>query len=66
MAVVSGESEPSCVPLPAGGYDCEFVDSPPDSLECPVCLLILKEPHLLSCCGVKICQSCVSGVSLIC
>ena len=53
-----------CSPLPLGGHDCEFVDSPPESWECPVCLLVLREPHLLSCCGVKICQSCISGVRL--
>ncbi len=42
---------------PAGGYeDSVFVEVPPDSLACPVCLLVLKEPHLLSCCGAHICE----------
>ena len=54
--------EVSCAPLPQGGYDYEFVDSPPDTWECPVCLITLRDPHLLSCCGVKICQSCIEGV----
>ena len=54
--------EVSCAPLPQGGYDYEFVDSPPDTWECPVCLSTLRDPHLLSCCGVKICQSCIEGV----
>ena len=50
---------PSCQPLPdlTGGYDDnDFVDSPPESLKCPVCLLVLREPHLLSCCGSHLCQ----------
>ena len=32
-----------------GGYDCEFVEKPSDAVqggECPVCLLVLKEPFL--------------------
>ena len=39
------------------GYDDEqFTDNIPENLRCPVCLLVLREPHLLSCCGVHICQ----------
>ena len=46
------------------GYDCEFVDPPPEAFqsECPVCLLILKEPCLISCCGHKFCRACVERV----
>ena len=62
--MAAGDEE-RCRPLPAiGGYDCEFVDSPPEAWECPVCLSTLRDPHLLSCCGVKICQSCIMGVSV--
>ena len=64
FTMASQEQEISCAPLPTGGHDCDFVESPSDSLECPVCLLVLREPHLLSCCGVKICHSCISGVCL--
>ena len=40
-----------------GGYDDEqFVDVIDDNLKCPLCLLILREPHLLSCCGTHICR----------
>ena len=49
-------------PLPIGGYDCEFVDSLPDSLTCPVCLLPFRDPHLLSCCGANICETCIGRV----
>ena len=43
------------------GYDCEFVEPPPSVLqtECPVCLLVLKEPCLISCCGHKFCRECI-------
>ena len=47
-----------------GGYDCDFVVPPPEAFqtECPVCLLVLKEPCLISCCGHKFCQKCIEGV----
>ena len=47
-----------------GGYDCEFLEPPPEAFQtdCPVCLLILKEPCLISCCGHKFCRICVERV----
>ena len=45
-----------------GGYECEFVDSIPDSLSCPVCLLPFRDPHLLDCCGAKYCEVCIGRV----
>ena len=48
-----------------GGYDCEFVERPSDTAqsgECPVCLLVLKEPCLTSCCGHKYCRVCIECV----
>ena len=57
--MASGE----CAPLLAGGgYDCEFIDSIPDSLFCSVCLLAFRNPHLLDCCGIKLCESCVTRI----
>ena len=44
-----------------GGYDCDFV-TPPKSLECPVCLLTLRDPHVISCCGNEFCQVCIERV----
>lgn len=44
------------------GYEGDYLESPPSIYECPVCLLVLREPHLLSCCGVKICNPCVSQI----
>ena len=48
----------------SGGLDYHFVEEPPDSLVCPVCLLPCREPHLISCCGKKTCHSCISRVQL--
>ena len=57
---MAGPEFPSFQPLPqlpTGGYDDDcFVDLAPESLHCPVCLLVLREPHLISCCGAHLCQ----------
>ena len=50
------------VSAPFGPLPRNFVDSPPSHFECPVCLHTLTEPHILSCCGVKICYSCLTKV----
>ena len=46
------------------GYECEFVESPPKNLrrECPICLQILREPHLIDCCGHNFCAACIERV----
>ena len=43
-----------------GGYDCEFVEPPPSvfQTECPICHLILREPHQVTCCGTNFCHTC--------
>ena len=40
----------------------DFVEDPPDDLVCPVCLLPCKDPHLISCCGRKLCLACITGI----
>ena len=47
-----------------GGYDCEFVEPPPKVLQCdcPVCLLVLREPHQVTCCGYSFCATCVKRI----
>ena len=49
-----------------GGYDCEFVEKPPDPVqsECPVCLLIVRSPYQSTCCGYGFCQTCIERVKL--
>ena len=70
---VIGECSPSHPQTPKrvlrkenrGGYDCEFIERPSDAFqggECPVCLLVLKEPCLISCCGHKYCRVCIERV----
>ena len=46
------------------GYECEFVESPPKNhrRECPICLQILREPHLIDCCGYNFCAACIERV----
>ena len=53
----ANEPLPRAVPRDknSGGYDCEFLE-PPQSVfqtKCLVCLQILKEPSLISCCSVE-------------
>ena len=45
-----------------GGYDYEFVSNPPDELICPICLSVLRDPNLTSCCGNHFCQPCISRI----
>ena len=62
-SVPSGdEVEDSCPSLNdsfSGGYDFDFLEEPPEDLNCSVCLLVLRDPHLTSCCGNHFCESCV-------
>ena len=46
------------------GYDCEFVERPPRAVqsECPVCLLVLREPHQVTCCGYAFCRVCIERI----
>ena len=48
----------------SGGYDCKFVKPPPSAFqtECPVCHLVLCDPHQTKCCGTNFCQSCIQQV----
>ena len=50
-------------PIERGGYDCEFVERPKElETDCPVCLLVLRDPFQASCCGNSFCQSCIKRV----
>ena len=46
------------------GYDCEFVERPPAQVECecPVCLLVLRDPQQVKCCGHSYCKVCLDRV----
>ncbi len=47
-----------------GGYDQEFLDPPAKlkDFECPLCLLVTREPNQTSCCGQDFCQSCINRI----
>ena len=43
----------------SGGYDYDFVDQLPKSLKCSICLLTLRDPMVISCCGNHFCDPCI-------
>ena len=47
-----------------GGFDCEFEEKPSKGVqsECPVCLLILREPYQATCCGYGFCRVCIKQI----
>lgn len=44
------------------GYDTEFVKAPDFQSECSICLLILREPQQVKCCGERFCKKCVKNL----
>ena len=42
-----------------GGYDCDFVESPPEDLICKICHYPARDPLLVACCGYNFCDSCL-------
>ena len=48
----------------SGGYDCEFVNPPPEVLEtkCPICHDIPRKPNQTKCCGQIFCETCIEPV----
>ena len=42
-----------------GGYDCKFLETPPDKLVCQICLNVACTPHQMTCCGRVYCKACL-------
>lgn len=49
-------------PPQSGSFDHCLIDPPQDDLVCSICLLVLCEPVLTSCCGNHFCRACVEQV----
>ena len=47
-----------------GGYTFRFLQEHniKADLKCPICLLVLKSPHLTDCCGGHFCEGCINRV----
>ena len=47
------------------GYECEFVQSVCKDIqtECAICLLILRQPYIVQCCGNRFCKACLERIA---
>ena len=45
------------------GYECDFVEQTPARSDCPVCLLVFREPHQATCCGKVFCKACILRIN---
>ena len=47
-----------------GSFDCELVESPQEPQKdcCPICLVGLREPFQVTCCGCSFCRTCIERV----
>ena len=44
-----------------GGYDYEFIESPPDELICLICTFVARDPQQRVCCGRVFCRDCLTN-----
>ena len=47
--------------MTAGGYDCNFINNPPDELVCQICTLVAHHPYQTTCCGRVYCKRCIES-----
>ena len=54
-------------PEQRGGYDCDFVETPQElQTDCPICLVVLREPLQVTCCGNSFCRTCIETGKKVC
>lgn len=46
-------------------FNVRFVEKPPDDCCCPICLSVMNDPHLTSCCGRHYCQACITRIQMM-
>ena len=44
-----------------GGYEVCFLGTPPERLVCSICTKVMRDPHLMACCGKEFCISCLQS-----
>ena len=47
-----------------GGYCYEFFDPVPEEFTCPICTLVQREAHQVTCCGKIYCKSCLMQLKM--
>ena len=58
------QASPCLIVLKMAGFECVFVVEPPKAVQsqCPICLLVLREPYQATCCGKSFCKECIEPV----
>ena len=49
-------------PASRARFDIRFVAKPPEDCCCPICLCVMNDPHLTSCCSQHYCQTCIARI----
>ena len=58
----STQSAPAPTRPNSGGYDCNFIEDPPDELVCQICTLVAQHPYQSTCCGRVYCKRCIEDL----